>query len=182
MNLLDGGRIGRTLKGFENSIINVLGGSISWGFIANDSSQVSVSGGLINLGLSAHDNSQVNVSGGVIRNLLNAYGNSQISVSGGLFNEKMYLSHDAVVTIDGSDFAVNGTDVGYIELTSILGDSYRYEPYRRLTGTLLNGNPLNNVFQIGNRAKIVLIPEPATLLLLCLGGMTLLRRKRGYGA
>jgi len=47
-----------------------------------------------------------------------------------------------------------------------------------LTGTLLSGDPINNQFRIGNNAKIVLVPEPATIVLLGLGGLALLRRRR----
>jgi len=83
------------------------------------------------------------------------------------------------LTIDGSDFAVDGTDVGYIELSSILGGFYAEEPNRRLTGTLRNGDPLNSKFRIGSSAKIVLVPEPATLLLIGLGGLMLSRRRQG---
>jgi len=40
-----------------------------------------------------------------------------------------------------------------------------------MTGTLASGDIINNQFRIGNTAKIVLIPEPATFLLLGLGGL-----------
>ena len=83
----------------------------------------------------------------------------------------------ASLTIHGSDFAIDGSPVGLGEITSILGGSYWYEPYRRLTGTVANGDIINNQFRIGNDASIVLVPEPATLLLLTLGVLTL-RKKR----
>ena len=47
-----------------------------------------------------------------------------------------------------------------------------------LTGTLHSGALLNNSFSISTDASITLIPEPATLSLLALGGLALLRRRR----
>ena len=56
---------------------------------------------------------------------------------------------------------MNGQPFGYGELTTILGGSYLDEPGRRLAGTLLSGEAINNRFYIGNSAKIVLAPTPA---------------------
>jgi hypothetical protein len=69
-----------------------------------------------------------------------------------------------------------GTPLGYCEITSILGGNYENEPLRRLTGTLANGDIINNQFRIGETAKIVLVPEPATLLLLGLGAVMVRKR------
>ena len=77
----------------------------------------------------------------------------------------------------GSDFAVDGQPVGYGELTSVYGGGWNNEPWRRLTGKLDNGDTIDNDFRIGYDAKIVLTPEPATLLLLGLGAV-MVRRKR----
>ncbi len=218
VNMLDGGSIPWVnpvppiyyqLKSFEDSIINILGGSVdilraydssqvtvSGGSIKyflylHDSSQVTVSGGSFENTLIAYDNSQVTVSGGSVRGLyafggnqvtvsggsignltttsqvttvsggsikrdLKAYGSSQVILSGGLIGRELLIWSNAVLTIDGSDFAVDETPVGSTELTSILGLGYENEPYRRLTGTLLSGDPLNNDFRIGHSAKIVL--------------------------
>ena len=257
LNMLEGGSIpfDYRLEGFEDSIINVLGGSIYTLLIANDSTQVTVSGGVVGerpsrSGLFAYDSSQVTVTGGEIDQLdasgtsqvavsggviedihpsfssqvtvtggaigrLDAWGssqatvsggaiekiyardagrvavtggivdhyvvsgNSQITISGGLLTEYFRLQDNAVLTMDGSDFAVDGTPVGYIELATILGGWFLDEPHRRLTGTLLNGDSLDSDFQIGHSAKIILVPEPATILLLGFGGLALVRGRRG---
>jgi len=47
-----------------------------------------------------------------------------------------------------------------------------------LTGTLDNGDPLDNEFYIYAGSRIALVLEPATLSLLALGGLALLRRRR----
>lgn len=125
------------------------------------------------------EDSIINMLGGSISLELAAIGSSEVTVSGGSFARQSLLEDNAVLTIDGSDFAVDGTDVGYVELSSILGGSYSAESYRRLTGTLLNGDPLDNDFRIGSSARIVLVPEPGTLLLLGFGGLVGVRiRKR----
>jgi len=80
------------------------------------------------------------------------------------------------VKIFGTDFAIDGQPVVFGELTSIYGGSTLDEPWRNLTGTLLSGEFLDTDFRIGNDAKIILIPEPATILLLGLGGLFLKRR------
>ena len=171
---ISGGVMG-VLYTFDDSQVAVSGGSM--GSLATEgSSQITVSGGSMDY-LAVNINSRVIVSGGKVGDL-GVHHSSQVIVSGGLLEGDMYLSTNGVLTIDGSDFAIDGTPVGYIELTSILGLGYDDEPYRRLTGTLLNGDPLDNDFRIGNSAKIILVPEPATLLLLGLGGLILRRKRR----
>ena len=117
------------------------------------------------------------VSGGFINYLVGDY-SGRIALSGGLIGQEILAKQTAVLTIHGRDFAVDGTPVGYTELSSIFGGEYWDEPDRRLTGTLLNGELLDNYFYIGQDATIVLIPEPATILLLGLGGIALLRKRR----
>lgn len=88
----------------------------------------------------------------------------------------MRIDDSATLTIYGSDFAFDGQPFGYGELTSILGGSYSNEPSRHLSGTLANGNSIDNDFYIGSDVSIVLTHEPSMLLLLGLGSLMLARR------
>jgi hypothetical protein len=101
---------------------------------------------------------------------------SQVDISGGVIGSYLVFWDSAIVTIHGSNFAVDGQAFDYGELASIYGGSTSLEPVRRLTGTLVSGEPIDNHFYIGHDAKIFLVPEPTTLLLLGLGAI-MVRRK-----
>jgi hypothetical protein len=177
VNLLDGGRIISDLFAYENSYINILGGSIDWDLYAWDNSHVNFSGGSIGLYLFAEDSSHVDFSGGWIGHYLYALNSSHVDFSGGSIGDELIAEDSSILEIHGSDFTVDGQTVGYGELTSIFGGWCGAEPYRRLTGTLLNGELIDSGFRIGHDARIALVPEPATLFLLGLGAV-ILRRPR----
>lgn len=210
---ISGGTVGQLLYVYNNSQVTMSGGSVG-GWRVYDNSQVTISGGVTGSYLEAYGSSQVNITGGSVNGWLyaysgsqitmsggstgelnayggkvkitdgsveslNTYGGGRVTMSGGIIDGKISLwTNDAELVIDGSDFAVNGTPIGFGELTSILGGDSTNEPLRLLTGTLANGDPINNQFQIGHSASILLIPEPTTFLLFGIGGLLLQQKYR----
>jgi len=203
LNLLDGSSIteGYHLNAMNNSLVNILGGTVGGSVNAWDSSYVTFSGGSIELGFFGYGNSKITMSGGTVNGTsalgtlhagessqiafyggrVNGYlfarENSRIDWSGGTVSNDIRLGHNAVLTIYGSDFKVDGIPVSDNVINSIQGGDLYNETYRRLTGILAKGEILNNQFRVGGVASIVLVPEPATLLLLGLG-VVILRSKR----
>lgn len=188
VNIVSGGMIARDCLAFESSNVNVLGGEIGSNLFAQNNSQITVSGGAIGEFLWSFDDSQVAISGGHIGIEVNAYMNSQLTFSGGVIGYQLradgysnviisggqpgyelWATQHGVVTIYGSDFSIDGLNVGYGPITVASGI---------LTGTLASGEAINNDFYIYDDASIVLVPEPATVLLLALGGL-MLRKRRG---
>ena len=89
-NLLPGGSITgggsitpNELEGYEDSHINICGGTLSDDLPAWGNCQVNFSGGLIGASLAANDNSQVVFCSGATANVLSARGNSQVTVATG---------------------------------------------------------------------------------------------------
>ncbi len=173
---MSGGSIGHDLLAFDSSQVTISDGSIGERLYARASSQVTMSGGSVVGWLWAYGNSQVTISGGSIRDYLDASSSSQVTMSGGRVGRYLIADHDAILTLHGSDFALDGEALGYGELTSLLGGFAWDEPRRHLTGILASGESIDNVFLVGHDARIVLVPEPAAVLLLGLGGLMLLHR------
>ncbi len=160
----------------SSSSVKISGGSVSW-LGSTGSSQVYISGGSINW-LRSYDSSRVDIFDGSI-NAIYSYDSSRVNITGGSIGGDLKLQEQSQIQIFGFDFTVNGSPFGYGELTSIFGGYPKYEPPRHLTGTLLSGEPIDKDFYIGNNARIILIPEPATILLLGLGGLMLRKRHDG---
>lgn len=213
VNLLAGGTISTRLYGYNDSSLNISGGSVGgYGVFTADRSHVSMSsgsvpkivaygnsaitlsGGSVTSYLQAADNSRVTMSGGTVQGSFQALNSSQVVISGGSM-DSLILTEDHVTVrlsggtissagiqvrgsliISGSNFAIDGSPVGFARISSILGGAIDRESYRQITGTLANGDILNTKFRIGDLATITLVPEPTTLVLLGFGGMFLRKR------
>jgi hypothetical protein len=163
------------LRGYGFSQVDITGGSVGW-LLGFDSSRVNITGGSINDWLQSIYSNQTDIFGGSIESVYGCY-SGRINIYGSSIHGELRIWGECIIKIFGSGFAVDGQPFGYGELTNILGVGPWGEPTRRLTGTLLSGEFIDNDFYVGDDARIVLIPEPATLLLLGLGGMFLKRRR-----
>ncbi|MHC4457922.1 MAG: PEP-CTERM sorting domain-containing protein [Planctomycetota bacterium] len=178
LNVLTGAFIHNELQASRDSIINVFDGSIGW--VNHRGSQMTMYGGSIsgelysNLAtVDIYDGSigedlrlvgsSANIFDGSIGADLYASG-SYLNISGGLIGGEIWLDGHITATIAGTGF-----NYDYGEIT---------RPWIILTGTLANGDPINNWIELDGKSKLILVtPEPSTILLLGLG-VVLLRRKR----
>ena len=170
------------LNAYNSSHVTMNGGSV-WYFTANENSQVTMNGGSVGYKLDGNGSSQITLTGGMIDGRLDVTSSNQTNWYGGTIGDYIRVNAQAILTIHGSNFAIDGTPVDFGEIFSLPPyDSFGNQHWRILTGTLANGDMINNQFKIGDDvdigAKIILIPEPATLLLLGLGGLVLTRRRR----
>jgi len=167
--LVDGGEVSDALEAFEHSEVSILGGTIGADLEVHDQCQVLISGGTIGEELQVLDDCRITITGGDLRDGIEAYGQSEITITGGLLGLRFYAANDCRISIFGTDFAVDGSPVGYGPVSAPIGE---------LTGTLQNGDPLFAMFMVQDNASVILLPEPAALLLFALGGLAIRRKRR----
>ena len=113
--------------------------------------------------LSCFDNSIVNMYGGLINTSVGADDNSTLNLYGGDIVEA-WVTENATLNIYGYGFQ-----------TELIGSG----AHTLLTGFWLDGSEFSIMFRRSNTLpeQVNLLPEPATLLLLCVGGLVLRKRK-----
>ncbi len=161
INLLSGGYLEYYLRAEDYSQINLLGGTVKNQLYAYEYSVVDISSGNVKY-LYTYDNSEAEISGGSMLEV-GTRGSSQVDIIGGSIVNNLISWENSQITVFGSGF---NFPLG--EITASDGT---------LTGTLMNGDAINARFYIYNDSSIMLVPEPATLLLLGLGGLLLRKRK-----
>jgi len=181
-----------TVVGQDSATITMTGGTVETSFSVQGSATIAMTNGLVN-SFGASENGTAIMTGGVVEAGLTARVNGIVIMSGGSVGSSLTAQYSGIIYLQGTDFAVTDTDGATTNLSygdrlsgfgTLIenGDNDYYEG--TITGTLANGSFLDNRFSIHNIgyyegvADIIIIPEPATLLFLGLGGLILRRVKQ----
>jgi hypothetical protein len=172
---ISGGQVGGLGKGglsaYGSSTVNLSGDGYIERLTASYTSIVNIYGGSIQGVFRGEGNSSINITGGDLYSGLDVYDFSQVTISGRFYSPHLNANNNSRIIFYGSDFAIDGVQVAY-------GQYYASDfANGRITGTLINNSILDKQFAIYDNASIVLIPEPATLVLFSLGAV-MLRKKR----
>ncbi len=157
-------------SGFDNRSTGTIVGGVMGGIMGLGDSRITFKGGQINGSLMSSGNCEVIVEGGTVGELT-SNGESRVNVYGGQISWQIHATQNSSMFIYGTDFTIDGLSVGYGPISAMSGT---------LSGILYSGEALNVSFDIIENASIMLIPEPATVLLLGIGAVLLrgIRRHR----
>jgi hypothetical protein len=169
MNISGGGV--QWLETRNSSVVQMSGGSVNW-LDASNSTMAQLTGGSV-YRLNARDTSMVNIYDGSVY-YLSAFDTSTVNIFGGLIEnigtgDSGNISY-ATITIVGKNFELG-------DGLTLVGDELF--GVGRLSGQWLDGTSWQTYIALNRTtATILLIPEPATVLLLGLGGLALRRKQR----
>jgi hypothetical protein len=140
---------------FQNSIFEMTGGEIEDGtLILSDNSLGEISGGRVS------------------DDMMRFFGFSRLIITGGDIGPGFRSYGNSEVFIYGSNFQIDGVPVGYGPVPIPMGN---------LTGDLLNGR-IQCSFGILDDSSATLVPEPASAIMLALGGVSLILRRKAPDA
>ena len=194
-----GGSAGTGLSLDEGTVANISGGSLG-SFSANIDSLVNISGGSVG-NFSSNDGSVVNISGGSIVEFANVGDRGVVNISGGTFGVggpafNALFGFDAFagseINLFGSDFVLDGVlldnlviDEAFtildrdVILSGLLAGGSAFSFDLSSTSDFLNNSV--SFFDPDATLTVTLassVPEPGSLMLLGLGGVALLGRRR----
>ena len=156
----------------DSSRVNIFSGGVQLSMTVEHDSQVTINGGMVSSGM-AYDTSSIILNDGTAGEL-GARNYSEIHISGGVLSSFFWAMGSGKLVVSGTDFMVDGQSIEY----GTYDTGGRDQVHGYLTGTLSNGDMINNDFYLYDNATLVLIPEPCTILLLGLGGLALRHKLR----
>lgn len=194
--LVNGGITYSQLRMHHNSHLTLSGGTVSgdlW-FYENSVGEI-ISGRAGETRVA--ENSHLYITGGTIGSYIGVYDNGQAEITGGKLSGMLQIVGRGMATLSGSNFKIGGQSLpmGPLNITQLIDEgllevfdySQNYNNFQyngNLTGVLSDGHSFDLVLSFthftdsrGNTANLNLIPEPATILFLTLGGI-ILRKSR----
>lgn len=183
INVIDG-RFVNDVSAYQRGELNIEGGQFDDDVFATNQAIVRLSGGVIEDDLEAFGNSRIVMTGGSIGEDIEADGGT-IVISGGTFatggivdlDTGLGVSRGGSIQLIGSNFRLNGSAIGFGELTAETG---------LLSGVLADGSAFNDIpftrIMRGNGSPgsltLSAIPEPSHCAVLALGGLIVVGRRR----
>lgn len=157
----------------DSSLVTINGGNFNEDVTADQGSRVVINGGTIAEDLESFFFASIEINGGSIGEDIEAYEGSSILISGGNMGDRIRTFDDGEITIRGTDFSLDGTPI-------VVTEGIEFNGIGTLAGILRDGTPFSTVIETngGGGNFITIIPEPATGLLLILGGTALALRRR----
>ena len=154
---------------------DVGGGMIIYDYAAGVPTTVNLLDGGRIRGVDVYDDSVFNMFGGRLESPgLETFNTSTAYICGGVIDSYLLLHGHSQVTIEGTDF---NYPYGTYGAKPHEPGEYIFPPDGHLTGHLLNGDHIGVDFYVFDSATMVLVPEPATLLLLGLGAVMLGKKR-----
>ena len=187
---MSGGNISNYLSSLDSSTVNISNASVVNWLYATNTSTVNISGGTFTHQSYAYNNSIMNISGGIFNDAFTAYNDSKINFSGGNMINSLRAIDSSVVNISGGTIvslhANNTSNVIFEGYDFILGQGLSWDiDGQTILGTgTLTGKWFNNTSFVipiqyhDTTATIMAIPEPATLALLSLASLVMIKKRK----
>lgn len=181
----------KELGSYDNSVVNIFAGKVGQTRASGDST-MNISGGTMSDLATTYYRGTLNITGGTFKDWVWAQVNGEVNITGGTFDDHLFSFHNANLNLSGG---VVGGDLHTNQNSTMTvfgtGFNFAYGDYgvkdilngANLTGFLADGTAINSLVVIQEDSMVTLaapaiVPEPATLSLLSLGGLMLLRRRR----
>jgi hypothetical protein len=179
VNFTAGAYITKRISVWDNSKVNMYDGTLC-GVISYNGTETNIYGGAMGSSgnyanywskiapFSILSDGNVNIYDGIVWHDIVARNTSQINIFGGDIKGDIDIGTGGHISLYGSNFSYNGNPIGNMTF----GDGTS----GHITGVLQNGDAIDCFFGI-YYGSLIIIPEPASLLLLSLGGLLFRYRK-----